>query len=331
MRNEDFISSVGSVRVLEKKLIGTELIQKIADASSLEEALRIVSGSSDIDFSSLSYAEDFEVALINELKRVYKIAFEITPYKEVVKVLSIKYDYNNLKKVIKANLLGVKTDLYDLVDIDPKYFFNLFKENESKENIPDYIKDAFYGAMKAYDIKNDPQDISIYIDKCLFEHMLKLGKFINNSLVSDYISITIDIYNIKTLIRCLNLKKDVSFINNLILDGGKISHKEITDYYSKPMDYIISKTFYKYIGEELKQGLDFYQTNNDLSMLERLLDNYLIKELKKAKMVSYGPEIIFAYVANKENEIRQLRILLTGIKNDISSEIIKERLRDNYA
>jgi V/A-type H+-transporting ATPase subunit C len=47
--------------------------------------------------------------------------------------------------------------------------------------------------------------------------------------------------------------------------------------------------------------------------------------------VPYGPETVFAYIAAKENEIRQARIILTCKANGVSPDVLRERLRDNYA
>lgn len=52
--------------------------------------------------------------------------------------------------------------------------------------------------------------------------------------------------------------------------------------------------------------------------------------LKKAKLISFGPEPIIAYIFAKENEIKAVRIILTGKKNGVDPDIIKERLRERY-
>ena len=50
-----------------------------------------------------------------------------------------------------------------------------------------------------------------------------------------------------------------------------------------------------------------------------------------AKLVSYGPEAVAAYVAAVEGEIQAVRMILTGRLAGVRPEAIRERLRDLYA
>ena len=60
-------------------------------------------------------------------------------------------------------------------------------------------------------------------------------------------------------------------------------------------------------------------------------DNYLISYVKKAGLISFGPEPLVAYLWAKENEIKLIRIVMVGKINGLPADDIKERLRDVYA
>ena len=53
--------------------------------------------------------------------------------------------------------------------------------------------------------------------------------------------------------------------------------------------------------------------------------------LRAAKLVSYGPEAVAAYLAAVEGEITAVRMILTGRLSGAAPEAIRERLRDLYA
>ena len=53
--------------------------------------------------------------------------------------------------------------------------------------------------------------------------------------------------------------------------------------------------------------------------------------LKGAKLISYGPEAVIAYLAAVEGEITAVRMILTGRLAGIAPQVIRERLRDLYA
>ncbi len=52
--------------------------------------------------------------------------------------------------------------------------------------------------------------------------------------------------------------------------------------------------------------------------------------LREAKMFALGPEPIIAYVMAKENEVRNVRIIMIGKKNGVATAEIAERLRESY-
>ena len=68
-----------------------------------------------------------------------------------------------------------------------------------------------------------------------------------------------------------------------------------------------------------------------MTSFELACDNAVNEYLKKAKLVSYGPEALIAYIAAVEGEITAVRMILTGRLAGIEPQVIRERLRDLYA
>ena len=52
--------------------------------------------------------------------------------------------------------------------------------------------------------------------------------------------------------------------------------------------------------------------------------------MKDAKMIPFGPEAVIAYIYAKETEIKVIRTIMVGKLNNITQEVIRERLRDVY-
>ena len=52
--------------------------------------------------------------------------------------------------------------------------------------------------------------------------------------------------------------------------------------------------------------------------------------IKGARLVTFGPDRILSYIYAKETEIKIIRIIMVGKLNNISQEVIRERLRDSY-
>lgn len=102
-----FTQVIPRIRVLETKLLDKTKLERIIDSSSGEEALKIL-GETEYSnvMGNVKRIEDYEEILSSELKRVYKLLYEISPIRSVVDVMSIKYDYHNIKVLIKEKILN---------------------------------------------------------------------------------------------------------------------------------------------------------------------------------------------------------------------------------
>ena len=68
-----------------------------------------------------------------------------------------------------------------------------------------------------------------------------------------------------------------------------------------------------------------------MTVFERACDNAVNDYIRGAKLLSYGPEVVVAYLAAAENEITAARMILTGSLAGVDADTIRERLRDLYA
>ena len=84
-------------------------------------------------------------------------------------------------------------------------------------------------------------------------------------------------------------------------------------------------------GQVVAAGVESFVDSGSLTVYEKLADNYLINYVKKAGLISFGPEPLVAYLWAKENEIKLIRIVMVGKINGLPADEIKERLRDVYA
>jgi V/A-type H+-transporting ATPase subunit C len=66
------------------------------------------------------------------------------------------------------------------------------------------------------------------------------------------------------------------------------------------------------------------------SAFECWCDNLIISHIQTQKYNSFTLSPLAAYILAKENEIKTMRIVLSGKRNDISDHSIRERLREMY-
>lgn len=323
MKSEDFVEASGYLRVLEKRMLNSGSVERIIDASSASEVLKLLSQNSEYDFSGITRTEDYEIVLKAGLKNAYDLLYKISPKPIIVDILAAKYVFHNLKVALKSKYLNKNMD-YLYSDI-PRVGIDL------NGDAPEHIKTAASVAIKTFDETNNPQDIDIILDKHMFGYMLDLCEQFQNDFITKYVQMSIDFYNAKTLMRAKEMQKDRRFLNECFVAGGLISASFFLENYDKHPNELAPVFYYKYFGEVMKESFAAYEKQGNYSTMEKLFDNFVLEHVKQAKYIAFGPEILFAYLVLKENEVKQIRILVTCKNNNIPIEALRERLRDNYA
>ena len=333
MNNLDFVNMSSQLRVQEKKLISNATLERAADVADTQEALRVLSQGSDYDFGSLARIDDCELLLKNELRRVYEQAYAITEHANIVALCACKYDYHNLKAALKARFSPQRTpNPYVLITPNkPEDLEALAAGGVEKSELPSHLQEAAQQAIAAFQKDNNPQMIDIVLDRAMFVHMTALAAAVDAAFITDYVALAIDFYNIKTLVRIRDMQKGTAFLSACLVPDGRTECAFFVEHYAKTPSALVPVFYYRYFGEAMRLGAESFERSGNFSQLERRLDNMLLTHLKKAKYITYGPELLFAYLLNKENEIRQVRILVSCKQNGIGPEALKERLRDNYA
>ena len=105
-----FSQVIPRIRVYETKLLDKSKIDRMIDSNSADEALKVLQETEYGNFmSNVKRAEDYEIILSEELKRLFNVMYDISPVKSLVDLMSIKYDYQNIKVILKGMFL--KEDL----------------------------------------------------------------------------------------------------------------------------------------------------------------------------------------------------------------------------
>ncbi|MGD9345388.1 MAG: V-type ATPase subunit [Candidatus Aminicenantes bacterium] len=151
------------------------------------------------------------------------------------------------------------------------------------------------------------------------------------AFISDYFRHRIDLGNLKLFFRAKYSLRPKEWLENVLLTGGFFSPDLLLSNFDLSYAEIAEKlhsTPYQKLWEAAADAIEEKET---FVALERGIEDYLIRYLKKAKFFVFGPEPIFAYGLAKRRELGLVRILGVGKMNHIPSEILKERLGDTYA
>ena len=332
MDRMDYGQSVVTIRILEKRLLTRNRLERMIEAQTPEEVLKLL-GETEYsqDMADIHGSQDYEIILKRETERVFSIVRNMIKNTGIVDVLSLKYDYHNLKVLLKSKI--TEKDFSSLLmkagTIDASKFKVKF-ETQSND-LPQEIMEAIDEVQKDFEENHNPQRIDIIVDKHYFRNLSRLAKEIDVKVITDYVEGLIDFQNMITLFRVQKQKRDARFLETVIFEGGTISKNKIVASINYNTDTILNKFKKEKLGTYLVKGLEAFSETKRLSELEKISDNYLMELNKESKYVVFGPEPLFTYLVAKEREINAVRMIMVSKINNISSDKIRERLRETYA
>ena len=327
-----FTQALSRIWVFETRLLDRTKIERMIEAPSAEEALKILN---ETEYSNiLSKAKrvnDYENILSYELKRVYELMYELCPVKDVVDLMSVKYRYHNLKVLLKGKFLSkdLSNLLIDLGIEDLKELKSII-DLDNFDDLKGYTKKAVIEVVKDFEENKDPQKIDIIVDRYMFDEMKDIKKKLDYKFTDKLVLATIDLTNIRTLIRLKKQGQGREFAAKVLISGGAIDKDTLISIINETPENIITKLSTTIYSDIIKEGIENFKESNSASLLEKLSDNYIMDLMKGARLVTFGPDRILSYIYAKETEIKIIRIIMVGKLNNISQEVIRERLRDSY-
>lgn len=168
------------------------------------------------------------------------------------------------------------------------------------------------------------------IDPDYYHRLLKLSQSLPSSLIKNMVKYKLDLVNLKTLLRSKELEKSKEDLKKLLLKTGFIDQDTLLELFNKNLTDIAAKLTFTPYFPEISKGLEYYTNNKSFYLLEKAIDDFILKQFKKAKYLGSGLEPLVGFYLAKEQEIKTIRFILISKKNHVNSERIKERLRISY-
>jgi V/A-type H+/Na+-transporting ATPase subunit C len=310
--------ALGVIRALEVKLLTEKRFEELLSSSDVEELIASLHDTDYGQFFRNTRGSEAEEALIGYKVSLYNEIEKLIDNSEVMDILRAKYDFHNVKVLLKGKIS--EEDFADkcssLGAVQVAKMIEIFKEEKYRE-LPGYLQQA---AQKGIDIyfstDHNTQSLSFTVDAVMAE---KMTSYTKNFFINNYYKLWVDLANIKIILRLIFLEKYNELIEFALLPGGSIQKDKILKAKIETPDLL--EDFYN--GTVFSSLLEW---KDSFSVLERESEKLLISYLKSVAFESIGVEPVFAYLLLKENELRNLRVILIGKMNGVGEDLIKERL-----
>ncbi len=321
MADKEYLYAVARIRSKELSLLDKADIDQLLNCKSEKEALRMLS---DKGWGSTA-DEGSEQMLAVEREKTWELMRELIDDMSVFNTFLYGNDFHNLKAAIKQIYTGNKQkNIYiNQGTVEPDVIQTAVKEHNFNL-LPEHMR---VPAEEAYEVQmhtGDSQLCDVIIDKATLETVLEKSKASKNEVLIRYGELKAVTADINIAIRSCRTGKDRKFLERALAECSSLNINELTEAALTGMEAI-----YEYLLKtEYADAVEAVRVSS--SEFERWSDNLIIRHIRPQQYNPFTLSPLVAYVLARDNEIKTVRILLSGKRNDIADSSIRERMRDMY-
>mgnify|MGYP000829374878 CR=1 FL=1 len=252
------------------------------------------------------------------------------PDPRYIDIFKLKYDYHNAKAILKAAAMGTSPDrmLMDMGRIGAAELKTAVESGEL-DKLPGALPAAVAEAKSVLDTTRDPQLSDIALDRWTYADMAALAEDTNSDFLRGYVAVQIDAANLRALVRTVRMGKSPEFLRGVLIEGGEIPTDGILTLSANRgsgMSEVYGPTRFAAAAEAGAEAL----RGGPLTKFEKLCDDAVGDYLAGAQYVPFGEAPLVGYLAARETEYTNLRILLMGRGAGLPADVIRSRLRAGY-
>lgn len=323
-KDTDYLFLSARVRTMERRLLSASQLERMLLAADGAEAVRVLTDAGYAPFDPQS-DEGLRRALLEEREKLFRELGGYAESRELTDVFRLKYDYHNVKVLLKSP--EAERLLVDAGRVDAGTLSARHRESGAWDFLPPVLAHAAAEAERVLRQTNDPQRSDFLLDSAYFAELTSLAKESRCEYLQRYVRAMIDAANLRSAIRTLRLGKPGNLLKELLVEGGSLSAEKVL---TAAINRTIAATYHPTAFAAAAEEGENVVRGGSLTRFEKLCDEAVNRCVAEAKYVPFGPEVVIGYLAAKESELTSVRIIMAGRMAGLSTERIRERLREVY-
>ncbi len=321
MADKQYTYAVARIRTKEMALFGKTVIDQLLACKSYGECRQLLAdkgwGKND--------GETMEQLLAEEREKTWTLIAELVKDMSAFDTFLYENDYHNLKAAIKQVYTGLDTPGIYISHgtVEPAVIYEAVKQHDF-ERLPESMRAS---AEEAYQVQmhtGDSQLCDVILDKAALTAMLTQSKASGNELLQQYAELRAAQANIQIALRGMKTGKTEEFFKRALAPCGSLDIDALMHSALEGQEAIfatLSTTAYADAVPAIRQSA---------SAFEKWCDDFIMDKIRPQKYNPFTLSPLAAYILARQNEIKTVRILLSGKLNDLPEESIRQRLRDMY-
>lgn len=328
IKDTEYLFLSARVKALECGLLSRERMERMLEAPSLEDAVKVLQECGYDEMPQVS-GQALEQALARQRRKTYDELSGAAPDRSIIDLFKVKYDYHNAKTILKAEAREIDPAplLVDTGRVPAARMLESVRASDLRD-LPPILRDAVVRAQEVLGATGDPQLADFALDRAYFRDMFHLARESGSAFLVGYVRILVDAANLRSAVRTLRMGKSVDFLKGVLVPGGGVDADRILNAVASgsSLEELYASSSLRDAAEAGGAALN----GGGLTRFEKLTDDAVTAYLSGAKSVAFGEAPVIAYLAAKENELTAVRIIMTGRMAGLDTDTIRERLRESY-
>ena len=336
----EYMYASARIRAMENRMVGRERIDVLADAKSGEDVVNKLAeygivppdgGEGGTALAGEAMVRARESMLLSLLREAYREVATSVPEPSVYDWFRYPYDCNNIKAVIKCQIRNIDPAelLFDFGKVPADVTVDALTKG-NYDVFPPAMARAAQEARDVYAKTGDPQQIDALLDIACYEDMLASAEASGSETMLAWVKTKVDLVNIMICWRILRMKRGETgkiFMDTCLLPGGYLPASFFDTAYENGEDSLWSELARGKYGR-LADAVE--KTDRSLSAIERCTDHHWMTLVRGDAKVPFGAEVAGGYLVGVEVSVKNIRIILAAKDAGLSSDVLRERIRESY-
>ncbi len=329
--NSKYAYIVGRLRALDTKMMNQNLLERLVDAQDAQQAFRVLNDMPLVmgnmgDFD----AQNFHKVLNGAIKEMQTLMMQMAPYPELLNFLWYKYDFYNLKLALKVKLTergyqDIEYAFIDLGTVSLEEWSKYLLEDKMVKLTGDLPK-VIDKARVAYEKSGETQVVDQIIDNYYLEMKGRIARQMGSALISRYLKRLVDFTNLKSFIRCMELKKGKEFLSSVLLSGGHVAVDTYLNSFERGYEDLKQALEKVMHADDLVKAIDRFIEKKTIFFLEKKIHDLQKEFMADSVKVTFGPEPVIAFFNRFENHMLIIRTVMVGKLNKLPSSDIAQHV-----
>ena len=326
MSDKNYIYAVARIRAHELGLLSGAFLDQLLASPDEETAVKLLQekgwGAAE---GAGAEGTDTDAMLTAETEKTWQLIKELVDDESVFNVFLYEKDFHNLKAAIKESCrAGSHPGIYrEGGTVDVQVIRQAIEAREFDRlpgNMAAVAKEATDTLLKT----RDGQLCDVIVDKAALSAIYQASKESGSELLALYGELTVATADIKIAVRGQKTGKTREFLNEALAPCESLSIDRLAEAAAGSAEaiyaYLESTAYAEAVGELKTSPAAF----------ERWCDNRMIRAIKPQLYQSFGIGPLAAYILARDNEIKTVRIILSGKRNGFPDEFSRGRVREMY-